>query len=285
MTAPEARKDKIEALVALLAHRDLIMGVVNITPDSFSDGGLYFDRDHAVSHALQLIEDGADILDIGGESTRPGAESVSVQEQIDRIVPVIENIREVSQIPVSVDSSHTEVVRVSFGAGADIANDITALEDSPDLAQFVAEEEGALVLMHMRGTPQTMQTDTEYEDIIVETRSFLAVRAEQAVSAGLPRDHVWIDPGIGFGKSREGNLEILRRLGEYDVLGFRLLIGLSRKSFIGSTLGRELKERLAGTLSAIAYVASAGPHRIHRVHDVREVSDCLRMVHAIRNSG
>lgn len=258
------------------------MGVVNVTPDSFSDGGLFLDPERAVEHALDLVEEGADLLDIGGESTRPGAEPVEAAEQIRRVRPVIAGIRSRSDVPVSVDTTRIEVALAAFEAGADLVNDISALRDSPEIAEWVAEERGGLVLMHMRGTPRTMQALTEYRDLIGESRDFLAERAEVARSRGIADNRIWIDPGIGFGKSVEGNLDILRHLTKYDALGHPVVVGVSRKSFLGKILAREVGERLHATLAATAWVASQGIHRIHRVHDVGPVRDCLRTLEAIR---
>jgi dihydropteroate synthase len=282
MAAGIARKQRIEGLLGVLTEHNLVMGVVNVTPDSFSDGGLFLEPDKAAQRALLLAAEGADLLDIGGESTRPGAERVSPDEQIRRVVPVIERVRQRLEMPISVDTTSLEVAEAAFRAGADIVNDVSGLDDSPGLARFVASEGGGLVLMHMRGTPRTMQNNTHYEDISGETRGFLASRAAAAVQAGVARPHVWIDPGIGFGKSLEGNLEILGRLDEYDALGHPVVIGVSRKSFLGALVGKEPGERLPATLAAIACMAYAGPPRIHRVHDAGPVRDCLRVAEAMK---
>ncbi len=258
------------------------MGIVNVTPDSFSDGGQYFAPEQAIEHALELVDQGADLLDIGGESTRPGAERVSPRVQIERILPVIERVREKNRtIPVSVDTTQGEVARAALNAGADILNDISALRETPSLAELAAQEQSVLILMHMRGTPANMQVDTDYLDLLGETQAFLREQASRAESAGLPLERVWLDPGIGFGKSLAGNLEILRHLGQYDDLGHPVVVGVSRKSFIGGILSRPPQERLAGTLAVTAYLAGTGAKRIHRVHDVRETQDCLKMVETL----
>lgn len=254
------------------------MGVVNVTPDSFSDGGLYLNPKKAVAHATQLLAEGADLLDIGGESTRPGSDPVPPGEQIERILPVIEAIRSASDAPLSVDTTRAEVAEAALLAGADMVNDISSFRESPDMPALVARNQGGLILMHMRGTPKTMQADTHYEDVVQEVSTFLGERAALALSAGIPKTHIWIDPGIGFGKSAEGNLEILRRLGELDRLGHPVVAGASRKSFIGKILGREVDQRLAGNLAVTAFVAMGGRRRVHRVHDVREAVDCIRMI-------
>lgn len=278
----KARDCRIEQLLDLLRKRNVVMGVVNATPDSFSDGGQYLLPERATQHALTLIEQGADLIDIGGESTRPGAERIPPSVQIERILPVIENLRKVNEtIPISVDTTRGEVATAALGAGADILNDISALRETPSLASLAAGECGAMILMHMRGTPADMQTDTTYTHVVEETLAFLQAQAELAEASGLSSKRIWLDPGIGFGKSIEGNLEILRQISQYDSLGYPVVVGVSRKSFIGGVLSRPVSERLAGTLGVTAYLASGGVHRIHRVHDVREVHDCLRMVEAL----
>ncbi len=279
----KVRDSRLTALLQILRRKNVVMGVVNVTPDSFSDGGLYLDPDRAAEHALELVRQGADLLDIGGESTRPGAERISPDVQIERILPVIEKVREMNEdLPISVDTTQSDVAKAALSVGADIINDISALRESPSLAEIVAGESGAMILMHMRGTPATMQMDTDYEDLIGETKRFLGEQANRAESTGLLPERVWLDPGIGFGKSIAGNLEILRYLSHYDELGHPIVVGVSRKSFIGGILSRPPMERLAGTLAVTAYLAVRGTYRIHRVHDVREVRDCLRMVEALQ---
>lgn len=276
----DCRARRLERLDAFLRERNLVMGVLNATPDSFSDGGLFLDPMAALDQALRMEAEGADLLDVGGESSRPGADEVSAAEEIRRVVPVIRAIREKSDIPLSIDTRRIETAKEAFAAGADMVNDITALRDSPGIPAFVAEEGGGLILMHMRGTPKNMQDRTDYTELIGETRSFLSDRAKAAAAAGVPSPRIWLDPGIGFGKSVEGNLEILANLYEYDSLDHPLVIGISRKSFIGKILDRPVENRLAGALGLTGAIASDGIRRVYRVHDVAPMADSLRIVEA-----
>lgn len=249
-----------------------IMGVVNVTPDSFSDGGRFLDAGAAVAHALQLAEDGADIIDIGGESTRPGAKPVSPQEEIDRILPVLEGLQGL-QKPVSVDTRRAAVMKEVLRAGASMINDVMALTEPCSLAE-VARTGCAVCLMHMKGTPATMQRQPHYDDVAGEVKSFLESAVKKARFAGIGADRIVADPGFGFGKSAAHNLELLRRLGELAGLGVPLLAGLSRKSTVGQLTGRPVAERLAGSL-AMALLALQGGARILRVHDVKETKDVI----------
>lgn len=277
------RNNRLDNLLQVHRKRSLVMGILNITPDSFSDGGEYFDAGTAAKQAFRLIEEGADLLDIGGESTRPGAQRISAEEQIRRIRPVLEAVRCTHpEITLSVDTTRTEVAQAAFDSGADIVNDISALRESSDLADFVSRQAGGLILMHMRGDPLTMQLNTDYLDIVSEVKDFLAQRAKLAMQSGLSGDRIWIDPGIGFGKSCQGNLEMIRSIGDCHDLGHPVVVGVSRKSFIGKILDREPKERLAGTLAVISCLESKGVKLIHRVHDVGAVRDFLRMTEAMR---
>jgi len=250
--------------------RVLIMGILNVTPDSFSDGGRFLSPDAAVKRALIMEKEGADIIDVGGESSRPGAEPVPVEEELRRVIPVLERLRGKLRIPISIDTTKAEVAEAALRAGASIVNDISALRFDPAMASVVAEFGAGLVLMHMLGTPKTMQQDPHYEDVVREVREFLAERALYAQSQGIPREAIAVDPGIGFGKTVEHNLELLRRLPELVELGFPVLVGPSRKSFIGAILGLGVEERLEGTLAACAVAVVRGAD-ILRVHDVREV--------------
>lgn len=260
----------------------LIMGVVNVTPDSFSDGGKFFESQNAVEHGLKLIEEGADILDIGGESSRPGAEPVSIKEEIYRVVPVIEVIRSQSNIPISVDTVKPQVAEETIAVGANILNDISGLTGNLALARLAAKEKIPLILMHMRGTPQTMQKETKYEDIITEIMDFLKKSAEKAQKEGVK--DIILDPGFGFGKSVDGNLLILKRLEELHSLGYPILIGTSRKSTIGKVLGdRPVAEREFGTAATVAISALKGA-QIIRVHNVKGMKDVVKMIRAIQNS-
>ena len=250
--------------------RVLIMGILNVTPDSFSDGGRFLSPDAAVKRALIMEKEGADIIDVGGESSRPGAEPVPVEEELRRVIPVLERLRGKLRIPISIDTTKAEVAEAALRAGASIVNDISALRFDPAMASVVAEFGAGLVLMHMLGTPKTMQQAPHYEDVVTEVRDFLAERAQYAQSQGIPREAIAVDPGIGFGKTVEHNLELLRRLPELVELGFPVLVGPSRKSFIGAILGLGVEERLEGTLAACAVAVVRGAD-ILRVHDVREV--------------
>jgi len=250
--------------------RVLIMGILNVTPDSFSDGGRFLSPDAAVERALAMEKEGADIIDVGGESARPGADPVPVKEELRRVLPVLERLRGKLRIPISIDTTKAEVAEAALRAGASIVNDISALRFDPAMASLVAKFGAGLVLMHMLGTPKTMQQAPHYEDVVTEVRDFLAERAQYAQSQGIPREAIAVDPGIGFGKTVEHNLELLRRLPELVELGFPVLVGPSRKSFIGAILGLGVEERLEGTLAACAVAVVRGAD-ILRVHDVKEV--------------
>jgi dihydropteroate synthase len=258
----------------------LVMGVVNVTPDSFSDGGLYLDRGAAVAHGLALVEEGAALVDVGGESTRPGALPVSAEEELARVLPVIEELVEAGvDAEVSVDTSKAAVAARALGAGARFVNDVTALRADPDMAGVIADAGADCCLMHMLGEPRTMQEDPRYDDVVSEVKSFLEERLRFATSHGIDEQHITIDPGIGFGKTAEHNLELLRRLDQFTALGRPLVVGTSRKSFIGRITGRPLDDRVAGTIATnvLAFLHGA---RIFRVHDVAPVRDALTMAAA-----
>jgi len=256
-----------------------LMGVVNVTPDSFSDGGLYLDPEAAIAHGRELAEAGAEILDVGGESTRPGAAEVGAEEELARVVPVIEGLRGVAT-RISVDTSKAAVAAAALDAGAEIVNDVTALRGDPEMAPLCAARGCGLVLMHMLGNPRTMQDDPRYDDVVAEVRGFLAGRLEAAVAAGVPEEGIWLDPGIGFGKTGAHNMELLRRLGELRELGRPLVIGTSRKSFIGRIDGSPPDERLGGTIASSVLAAVEGA-AVLRVHDVAEVRQALTVVAAV----
>jgi dihydropteroate synthase len=260
-----------------------IMGVINVTPDSFSDGGRHAETAIALEAAAKMVEAGADIIDVGGESSRPGAAAVPAEEEAGRILPVIRGIKKDLEVRVSVDTVKGEVARRALDAGADMINDITALRD-PAMLPVAVESGAPVVLMHMRGTPRTMQQDTHYDDVVAAVAGFLADYAESAVAAGLSDDKIIIDPGIGFGKSAEGNLAILERLHALDSVGKPILIGASRKSFIGAVLDLPVEERLEGSLAVAAYASAAGAHII-RAHDVGATVRVTRMIDAIRGAG
>jgi dihydropteroate synthase len=256
-----------------------LMGVVNVTPDSFSDGGLYLDPDAAVAHGEELAAAGAAILDVGGESTRPGAEAVGVEEELRRVVPVVQGLAE-GEAEISVDTSKAAVAAAALDAGAAIVNDVTALRGDGEMAGLCADRGATVVLMHMLGSPRTMQENPVYEDVVDEVKAFLAERVEVAVAAGVEEERIWLDPGIGFGKTAAHNLELLRRLGELRELGRPLVIGTSRKSFIGRVDGSDAGERLGGTIASSVLAAAEGAE-VLRVHDVAEVGQAMAVATAI----
>jgi dihydropteroate synthase len=256
------------------------MGILNLTPDSFSDGNRYATLADAVAAAQQMVADGADIIDVGGESTRPDAAPVSAAEETKRVVPVIERLAGLIPVPISIDTWKASVAAAALRAGAEIVNDISAMTFDPLMVETVAGTDAGLVLMHTRGTPAAMQKDTAYADLLAEIADFLQRAIDRAVAAGIARERLVVDPGIGFGKSVTGNLEIIRRLQELTVLQRPLLIGTSRKSFIGAALGREVTDRLFGTAATVA-VAMMNGAAIFRVHDVRAMRDTVDMVRAI----
>lgn len=263
--------------------RPCIMGILNITPDSFSDGSRFFSPELALDRALQMEEEGADIIDVGGESTRPFAPPVNAEEELRRVLPVVERLAGRLKIPVSVDTYKACVAEAALQAGAEVINDISGLTFDPDMARIVSAYGAGLVLMHTRGTPQEMQKDTAYVSLIPEIIATLGESLSLASKAGIAEDRIVVDPGIGFGKSVTANLEILRRLREFLVLGCPVLMGTSRKSFIGKVLDREVDERLFGTAATVA-VALMNGATVFRVHDVRQMREVADMTHAILHS-
>lgn len=262
--------------------RPLVMGILNVTPDSFSDGGRFNALELAISHAEQMLADGVDIIDIGGESTRPGAPPVSVDEELDRVMPVIYALRDCGK-PLSVDTRRAVVMREALAAGADMINDVEGFRDPTSLAA-VSEGDCAICIMHMQGQPQSMQQAPHYEDVLVEVSSFLRARAADAVAAGVARERICIDPGYGFGKTAAHNLTLLARQDELqNEVGLPLLAGLSRKSTIGQITGRPVEQRMAGSLGAALVAAERGA-RIIRVHDVAETVDALKIWDAARRA-
>ena len=257
-----------------------LMGIVNVTPDSFSDGGEFLDRESAITHGRQLAAEGADILDIGGESTRPGAAAVNAEEELARVGPVIEALARDDGPPISIDTSKFAVAEAALGAGAAMVNDVTALRADPDLAGLCAQRRCEVVLMHMLGDPRTMQENPVYEDVVDDIKAFLAERIEFAISQGIDEDRIWVDPGIGFGKTVEHNLELHRRLGEFADLGRPIAFGSSRKSFLGKLTGADVDQRLGGSIASnvIAYVNGAS---MLRVHDVAPMREALTVADAI----
>jgi dihydropteroate synthase len=259
-----------------LSRRPCVMGILNVTPDSFSDGSRYLPTERAVERALEMEEEGADIIDIGGESTRPNAEPVGIDEELRRIVPVLEGLSGKLKIPVSVDTFKSDVAKEALDAGAEIVNDISALTFDDRMADVVSAARAGLVLMHTRGRPSEMQKDTCYSSIVGEVSDFLRKSMLLAITAGIDEKRIVIDPGIGFGKSIDGNLELLRRLPELTALGRPIMVGTSRKSFIGAILGRPMAERAFGTAATVA-LALANGASIFRVHDVRAMRDTVDM--------
>lgn len=258
------------------------MGIVNVTPDSFSDGGLWLDSQRAIEHALQLAEDGADILDVGGESTRPGSQEVELAEELQRVIPVIEQLRSRTKKLISVDTKKAEVARQALAVGADIINDISALTADPQMIDVCAETICGVMLMHMQGTPETMQLNPHYGDVVSDVRDFLAGRLNDMHAAGIDAKRIVIDPGIGFGKTAQHNVDLLANIAAFKSLERPVLIGHSRKRFLSKVLGRQVEERLAGTLGVALAIAELGADII-RVHDVKETRDALLAWHAIRS--
>ncbi len=269
------RKRKLD-----FSSRTHLMGVLNVTPDSFSDGGKFFKPEAAINQALRMVEQGADIIDVGGESTRPGADAITVEEELRRVIPVIKEITKKTDIPVSIDTYKSEVAKEALDAGAEMINDISALRFDPQMKEVAARYNVPVVLMHIKGTPKNMQDNPFYENLIQEISDYLKESIELAENSGIDEEKIIIDPGIGFGKRLEDNLEILRNLEKLTSLRKPILVGLSRKSFIGKVLDLPLAERMEGSLAALA-VAICNGANILRVHDVKESKRVARMVDAI----
>ena len=263
--------------------RPLIMGIVNVTPDSFSDGGLFRDARQAVAHGVRLAEEGADLLDIGGESTRPGSRGVRLEEELHRVLPVVGGLARQVRVPLSIDTSKAEVAARCLDAGAAIINDVTALAGDPQMTAVAAARKAAVILMHMQGRPRTMQHRPRYHEVVADVCEALRRRVQAAVAAGIDRRRLLIDPGLGFGKTVAQNLALMRHLSDLVGLGLPVVLGPSRKSFIGATLGAEVQDRLAGTLACVAQAAHSGVH-IVRVHDVKPAADVIRMLAAIEGA-
>jgi len=279
---PETRNSRLRALWP--RRRPVIMAILNCTPDSFSDGGLFVSGTEAVTHALHMVDEGADIIDIGGESTRPGAQSVTTEEEIRRVVPVVTALR--NRCPgtvLSVDTSKADVAAAALEAGADLINDVTGAAD-PEMLKTVVSAEAGIVLMHMRGRPRTMQENPTYTNAQAEVHAFLVLRAREALEAGLPRDLVWLDPGIGFGKDDRANVRLLAALPDLAALGHPVVVGVSRKSLIGRLTGADIGDRLPGSLAALTPSVSL-PQAVVRVHDVRQTLQFLKVLAAIEEAG
>lgn len=262
--------------------RPLVMGVVNVTPNSFSDGGLFFDPQQAVAHARRLIEEGADLVDVGGESTRPGAQPVDASDELRRVVPVLRALRD-APVPVAVDTAKPLVMQAALGEGASLINDVNALR-APGAMELAATSDAGLCMMHMQGDPRTMQAAPRYEDVVAEVRNFLSGRIAAAAAMGIARGRIVIDPGFGFGKTVEHNLELLRNLHRLAELGAPVLVGLSRKSTLGAITGRPATERLAASVAAALLAVQRGA-RIVRVHDVAATRDALAVLAAVEAAG
>ena len=261
-------------------RRPLVMGILNVTPDSFSDGGHFLDTDAAVARGRQLVAEGADILDVGGESTRPGAAPVPPEEELRRVVPVVAELARRTPVPISVDTMKPAVARACLEAGASIVNDVSGLRH-PDLVRIAAEHRAGVIVMHMQGTPQTMQQEPRYTDVVREVGEFFEERLRVLEESGIPAEAVCLDPGIGFGKTLDHNLDLLANLDEFARFGRPVCLGASRKGFIGKLCGREKGERLAGSLAVACIAAARGGAHVLRVHDVAETRDAALLLDAI----
>jgi dihydropteroate synthase len=257
-----------------LPRRPLLAGIVNVTPDSFSDGGLYLDAGAAGAHGLRLAAEGADLLDIGGESTRPRAEPVSAEEELRRVLPVIQRLAREATIPISIDTSKASVARAALDAGAEIVNDVTGLEGDPEMAALAARTGAGVCVMHMQGTPRTMQENPTYGDVVAEVLAYLRGRRDALVAAGVSAERICVDPGLGFGKTAEHNLQLIAAAGAFHELGCPILVGPSRKSFLGRLIGDARADRTSATIGTALSLAMRGV-QILRVHDVRPVREAL----------
>lgn len=264
-------------------RRTHVMGVLNVTPDSFSDGGLFFDPEAAVREGVRMAEDGADVIDVGGESTRPGSDPVPVEDELERVLPAVKRLAAEVDVPISIDTRRADVAARALEAGASIVNDVTAASD-PRMFEVVRDAGAGLVLMHMKGEPKTMQADPHYEDVVAEVKAHLEGRVRAAVEAGIAPERLCVDPGIGFGKALHHNLLLLRDIRSLFDLGRPVVVGPSRKSFIGHLLDLPVDDRLEGTAGAVAWLAGQGAH-IVRVHDVREMVRVVKVVDAIARAG
>ena len=266
-----------------LDRKTCVMGVLNVTPDSFSDGGKYHESNTAIERGITMAREGADIIDVGGESTRPYSRKITVSEELDRVIPVIEGLKKELTIPISIDTCKGVVAQEAFKAGTSIINDISALRFDPHMASIVAEAGVPVILMHMKGMPETMQENPTYVDLIPEILDFLEDAIERSVTAGIKREWIIVDPGIGFGKTFDHNLKIIKELSRFAALESPILLGTSNKAFIGHILGKEVYERDTGTMATIAYGVINGAH-IVRVHHVRKAVETVRMIEAIRKA-
>jgi dihydropteroate synthase len=276
-------KIALKSQILDFSRRAYVMGVLNLTPDSFSDGREFFEAEAAVEHAFRMEAQGADLIDLGGESTRPGAEPVALKEELRRVLPVLEKLSGKLKVPISIDTYKSEVAEQCIQSGAQIVNDISGLNFDPKMKETVARHQVPVIVMHMKGTPRDMQKDPQYRDLIGEILSFFRERISQASAAGIPADKIIIDPGIGFGKSLAHNLDILRGLESFKVLGQAIMVGVSRKSFLGKILNLPVDERLEGSIAAALYAVLRGAN-IVRVHDVAATVRALRTLEAIQRA-
>jgi dihydropteroate synthase len=266
-----------------LGSRCLVMGIVNVTPDSFSDGGRFLHIDAAIAHGLELVRQGADLLDVGGESTRPGSQPVSLEQELQRVVPVVIALAQQTRVPISIDTSKADVARACLEAGAHIVNDVTGLGGDPHMADVVRDLGAGAIVMHMQGTPATMQIAPRYDDVIIDLSRFFAERLQSLGAVGIPPEAIALDPGIGFGKTREHNITLLARLAEFAALGRPICLGVSRKGFLGKLLDRPVEERLAASLGAAAFALAQNAVQILRVHDVAQTRDLVVVWDALKN--
>ena len=277
------RELKIGRYKLNLGNKTCVMGIINRTPDSFSDGGLFLDDDACLEKVIQFAEEGADIIDIGGESTRPGAPAVSEKEEIRRTIPIIRKIRKIVKLPISIDTTKSKVAKLALQEGAVIVNDISGLRKDPRMTKVIARYKAAVIIMHSQGTPRNMQKNPRYKDLIPEIISSLRKSINKAVDSGVDPKKIIIDPGIGFGKTTQHNLQILKNLEDFKVLEKPIMVGPSRKSFIGNVLGVPADQRIFGTSASISWAIGKGAN-IVRVHDVKEMSQVTRVIDAIKSS-
>ena len=278
---PDFRIELPSGLSLTTEASPLVMGILNVTPDSFSDGGRFLQREAALDQGRRLAAEGADVIDVGGESTRPGSEAVGADVERERVVPVVEQLASELGVPISIDTRKAEVAKAAFDAGAEILNDVSALRSDPEMAALAAERGVPVCLMHMQGTPRSMQEDPTYREVVTDVIAWLQERIEFSTEAGISRDRIIVDPGFGFGKTLQHNLELVRRLGEFHRLGRPIMVGTSRKSMIGMVLGVGPGARLSGTLATVACAVMAGAH-ILRVHDVGPAREVVAMCEAVR---
>jgi len=265
-----------------LGSRCVVMGIVNVTPDSFFDGGRFVQTDAAIAHGLELIRQGADLLDVGGESTRPGSQPIALDEELQRVVPVVTALAQQTAVPISVDTSKAEVAVACLQAGAHLVNDVTGLTGAPHMAEVVRDFGAGVIVMHMQGTPATMQIAPRYDDVVTDIASFFGERLQSLTALGIPLEAIALDPGIGFGKTRGHNITLLAQLAKFRELGRPVCLGVSRKGFLGNLLERPLEERLAGSLATAAYALAQDAVQILRVHDVAQTRDLVRVWEVLR---